>query len=59
VALAYLAYQLLSNTELAMLAISMMVINVWGGGGTLLIFLLQGYMGSASLKTAHPSGIPL
>jgi hypothetical protein len=29
-ALAYLAYQLLSNTELALLVISMMVINVLG-----------------------------
>jgi hypothetical protein len=28
-------------------------------GETKLILLLRGYMGSASLKTSHPRGIPL
>jgi hypothetical protein len=46
----------LSNTELALLLILMMVINVLGNEPYI---LLQGYEGSASLKTSHPRMLPL
>jgi hypothetical protein len=55
VALAFLAYQVLSNTELALLAISMMVITFLV---MKLILLLWGYMGSTSLKTSRPHSFP-
>jgi hypothetical protein len=56
VSLAYLAYQLLSNTELALLAISTMIINVLGSEAYI---MLRSYMGSALLKTSCPHGHPL
>jgi hypothetical protein len=42
VALAYLAYQLLLNTELALLVISMMVINVLGNEAYIIATWLYG-----------------
>jgi hypothetical protein len=41
-ALAYLAYHLLSNTELALLVISMMVINVLGNEAYIIALGLRG-----------------
>jgi hypothetical protein len=43
VALAYLVYQLLSNTKLALLAISMVVTNVLGNEDYIIAFRLHGF----------------
>jgi hypothetical protein len=41
--------------ELALLAISIVVVDILG---KVLILLLQGYMGSTSLKISRPCGFP-
>jgi hypothetical protein len=56
VSLAYLVYQLLSNTELALLAILRMVINVLGNEDYI---IASGYIGAVSLKTSRSCGLPL
>jgi hypothetical protein len=56
-ALAYLAEQLLSNAELAVIAILTVAIRFFWGRK--LMLLLRGYMGPALLKTSHPRGLPL
>jgi hypothetical protein len=56
VSLAYLVYQLLSNTELALLAILRMVINLLGNEDYIIAL---GYIGAASLKTSRSYGLPL
>jgi hypothetical protein len=52
VALVYLAYQLLSNTGLALLAISMMVINVLGNEAYI---IASGLHGLCLVKNLMPS----
>jgi K+ transporter len=46
----------LSNTELAFLVISTVVISVLGKEAYITAL---GYMGPTSLKTSHPCGLPL
>jgi hypothetical protein len=56
VALDYLMYQLWSNTELALVAILTMVINILGNKAYI---IASGYIGAISLKTSCICGLLL